>query len=295
MRRRLQRLHAACLCAALALLAAHAHADSGHHPLWTVKGAHNTLYLLGSVHVLKSGDRELPDGALEAYAHAATLVMEVDLNKARTAALGESSLKLGALPEGQTLAQVLGPDAYQTFVAHARPLGVDPELVSRLQPWFVAMLLLRLEYTHMGYDFESGVESQLAQLAAADGKPIIGLETVDEQLGLFAHLSLAEQRRFLLYTLEDADETPQIIDEMVGAWRRGDAAALNAVLSRGFDEFPELYAPLTSDRNRRWLPTLTRLLHERQDCLVVVGALHLVGRDGVLELLRKQGYMVTQH
>ena len=95
---------------------------------------------------------------------------------------------------------------------------------------------------------------------------------------------MPEQKRLLQYTLKDVDESPRELDEIVSAWRAGDAARLNTLLAKGFDEFPELYGPLTSDRNRHWMPTLTRLLAEPRDCLVIVGALHLVGRDGVLEL-----------
>ncbi len=281
-------------CLATWLVVAPARADAPHHTLWAVKGAHNTLYLMGSVHVLKPADSELPVAVLEAYRHAGALVMEVDLNQQDSAAVGEQTLRQASLPQGQTLAGVLGPDAYAKFVAHAQPAGLDPELLSRFQPWFAAMTLLRLEYVRLGYDFESGVESQLLRDANADHKPIIALETMAEQLGMFSHLSPEQQRRLLLYVMDDVDETPQMLDDIVAAWRRGDAAALNALLAKGFDEFPELYGPLTSDRNHRWMRVLTRLLTDRQDYLVVVGALHLVGKDGVIELLRRRGYRVEQ-
>ena len=286
---------AALVAGAAALLAlAPAYADTPHHTLWAVKSAHNTVYLMGSVHVLKPSDNELPAEALDAYRHAGALVMEVDLSRQDTAALGEETLRQGTLPEGQTLPGVLGPDAYAKFAEHAQSVGLDPQQLGRFQPWLAAMTLMRLEYVHLGYEFESGVESQLVRQAGADHKPIIGLETMDEQLGMFSHLSLAQQRRLLLYTIDDVDDTPQMFDDIVSAWRRGDAVALNALLAKGFEEFPELYGPLTSDRNHRWMKVLTGLIGEQQDYLVVVGALHLVGKDGIIELLRRRGYRVEQ-
>jgi len=280
--------------ALLLLVTATAGAQGVHHSFWAVRGAHNTVYLLGSVHMLKAGESDVPAVVLDAYRRADKLVMEVDLDAGSREELAQLTLREATLPAGQSLSGVLGPETYEGFAAHARDVGVDPSQLERFQPWFAAMTLLRLEYVRLGYDFESGVESQFTRLARADHKSVIGLETMQEQLGLFSHLPMPEQKRLLQYTLKDVDESPRELDEIVSAWRAGDAARLNALLAKGFDEFPELYGPLTSDRNRHWMPTLTRLLAEPRDCLVIVGALHLVGRDGVLELLRRAGYRVEQ-
>ncbi len=269
--------------------------ESAHHTFWIVKGAHNTVYLLGSVHVLKPTARDLPAEALHAYADAAALVMELDLNDpSADLALG-TDLSLESLPDGQTLAGVLGPEAYRRFTSHVQTLGLEPDLFSSYQPWFAAMVMEQAELAQQGFDPGSGVDEQLAQRAAADRKPIIPLETLDEQLGFFAHLSMAQQRRFLLYMLDDADDAVHSADAIVNAWRSGDVASLERLLTESSQEYPELFRLLTSDRNRRWLPTLTELLRAREDYLVVVGALHLVGRDGLVHLLQQQGFQVEQH
>lgn len=281
-------LAAALVCSGVAF------GDEPHHALWRVKGVHNTVYLLGSVHVLKPADAELPPEALAAYARAGSLVLEVDLHEAGAPELAEQTARLAALPADRTLEGELGDETWASVVSHAREAGLDPGQLQHVQPWFAAMLLLRLELVRQGFAFESGVESQLLQRADADHKRVVGLETMADQLGLFAHLSPDQQRRFLRYTLEDVDDSTAEIDAIVAAWRHGDVAGLEQLLGRSFADFPELYAPLTSDRNRRWMPQLERLLHERQDCLVVVGALHLVGRDGLVDLLRSRGYTVVQ-
>jgi uncharacterized protein YbaP (TraB family) len=283
------------LAVALLLALSDAASADGTHTFWSVKGAHNTVYLLGSVHVLKPTDSDLPPEALRAYTSAKALVMELDLNELDADQLLGSSLELETLPESQTLEQVLGADDYAKFLAHAQPLGLDPELVSHFQPWFAAVTLEQLELAKSGFEAGSGVDEQFAQRAQADHKPIIGLETMQEQLGLFAHLPLEAQRRFLMYTLDDADDSPDAIDAVVTAWRHGDTKTLQKLLTEGYDEFPDLYRMLTTDRNRRWLPTITGLLHDNQDYLVIVGALHLIGDDGLVELLRHEGYTVEQH
>jgi uncharacterized protein YbaP (TraB family) len=281
--------------ALLYALAAAAHAGESHHTFWIVKGDHNTVYLLGSVHVLKPTERDLPDEALRAYAAAAALVMEIDLNDpSADMALG-MDLSLESLPEGQTLAEVLGPEVYRRFTEHVHSLGLEPDLFSSYQPWFAALAMQQAELSQQGFEPGSGVDEQIAQRAAVDRKPIIALETLDQQLGFFAHLSMDQQRRFLLYMLDDADDTVHSADAVVSAWRTGDVASLERLLTESTQEYPELFRVLTTDRNRRWLPTLTDLLHGQDDYLVVVGALHLVGQDGLVHLLQQAGYQVAQH
>jgi uncharacterized protein YbaP (TraB family) len=270
-------------------------ADAGHHSFWSVKGAHNTVYLLGSVHVLKPADSDLPPDALRAYGAAKALVMELDLNSVTAESMLGSDLSEETLPEGQSLAQVLGPAAYGQFVAHLQPLGIEPEFFSQFQPWFAAISLEQLELARLGFESGSGVDEQFAQRAQSDHKPIIALETVEQQLGIFAHLSLDAQRRFLLYTLDDADDASKATDAVITAWRTGDTQALEKLLSESYAQYPELFRMLTTDRNRAWLPTISALLHENQDYLVIVGALHLVGKDGLIRLLEQEGYQIVQH
>jgi hypothetical protein len=293
--RRLLRYAAVLLSFCLASVAPGAWADEAHHTLWAVKGAHNTVYLLGSVHVLKPGDRDLPAEDLRAYSKAAALVMEIDLNSLGADQSLGIDPKLETLPAGQTLAEVLGPSIYERFTSHLHTLGLEPEVFSSFQPWFAAMAMQQAELAQQGFDAGSGVDEQFAERAAADHKPIIALETVEQQLGFFAHLSIDEQRRFLLYMLDDADDTLDSADAVVAAWRSGDVARLERLLSESSEQYPELFRMLTTDRNRRWLPTVTGLLATRQDYLVIVGALHLVGQDGLVNLLRQAGYQVEQH
>jgi uncharacterized protein YbaP (TraB family) len=285
------------LCAAASLLGFAVPADArDRHTLWTVEGEHNTVYLLGSIHVLRAGDEGLPAAAEDAYDDAEQLVMEIDLDDV---AAGDPAALLGAmqrmalLPEGDSLREVLGAD-YDAINERARGAGLDLALLDRFAPWFVAVTLLQLELAKRGFSPELGVEQLLATRAVADGKPIQGLETAEQQFAVLAGLPMPMQKRFLVMTLEDAAGLDAEIDELMQAWREGDSDALARLLSEEFDEFPELYKPLTEDRNRAWLGQLVELLDDRDDYLVVVGALHLVGRNSVVDLLRQRGYEVTQ-
>lgn len=264
--------------------------------LWTVAGEHNTVYLLGSIHVLRRDDSQLPAAAVSAYEDAEQLVMEMDMDDpAQTdpGAMLEATRRAALLPEGRTLREIMGDDHAAVEAAFAE-VGLDAALLDRYAPWFAAVTLLQLELAQRGFVPQYGIEQQLVARAAKDDKPIRGLETAAEQLALLAGLPLPLQQRFLLMTLEESASLDQELAELLRAWRRGDAPALARLLSAEYDEFPELYRPLTEDRNRAWLATLTDLLDDRDDYLVVVGALHLVGRHGVVELLEQRGYDVEQ-
>lgn len=112
---------------------------------------------------------------------------------------------------------------------------------------------------------------------------------------MLASLPDEQQREFLLYSVEDAERATEEIDALLAAWRRGDAKALADLLSEGFEEYPDLYRPLTVERNRKWIPTIEEFLDDKDDYLIVVGTLHLVGDDSVIELLEKKGHEVKQH
>jgi uncharacterized protein YbaP (TraB family) len=156
-------------------------------------------------------------------------------------------------------------------------------------------MVLQLEIARRGFDPAHGIEQQVTRRAAADRKPILGLETPADQFAVLAGLSLPGQKRFLLMALEESAQADAELEQLLNAWRSGDTVTLAQVLSDEFEEFPELYRPLTEDRNRAWVEQLDELLDDRDDYLVVVGALHLVGRNSVVDLLRQRGYRVIQH
>lgn len=289
--------HAAgLLLALLTTLAPQAGWTRDRSILWTVQGRHNTVYLLGSIHVLRPDDGRLPRAAEAAYDDAEQLVMEIDMDDAAAAdpaALLRAMQRAALLPQGRSLRDVLGSD-YEAINARARQSGIDLALLDRFAPWFVAVTLLQVELARRGFSPEFGIEHSLAARAGRDGKPIAGLETAEQQFAAMGGLPLAQQKRFLLMTLEETGQIDAQLDELVRAWRDGDADTLARILTAEFAGFPELYRPLTEDRNRAWMDHLVDLLDDRDDYLVVVGALHLVGRHSVVDLLEQRGYEVVQ-
>jgi uncharacterized protein len=280
---------------ALALALPQAARADGRHILWAVQGHHNTVYLLGSVHVLRPGDAVLPAAAEHAFEDAERLVMEIDLDEPGSDPLSmvAEMQQAALLPAGQTLSGVLGSD-YAAISEQARKAGIDLKSLDAFAPWFVAVSLLDVELAKRGYSAEYGIEQTLAARAIEQHKPIEGLETAAQQFQMLAGMPLEQQKRFLVMTLDESAQIDDELADLLRAWRTGDTETMARLLSAEYQDFPDLYRRLTVDRNRAWVDRLAGLLEDSDDCLVVVGAMHLVGPESVVDLLRQRGYTVTQ-
>lgn len=268
-----------------------AHAGS---PVWAIRGDHNTVYLAGSVHLLKSNDAALPAGFERAYASSRGLVMELDLGKVDPMEAAGWMMQHGTLPQGSNLRQAIGEERYRRVSTEASRLGLPMEMAGQFAPWVLGLQLLELQYAQLGFDSQSGVEEQLEHRAQADGKPTSGLETLSEQLGVFETLSPEDQAKFLDLVVTEMRDVGSDTQAVIAAWRAGDAAKLAALLGDEYKSFPALYRTLVTDRNRRWLPQIERLLKDKENYFVVVGALHLVGDGGLLDLIRRDGFKAEQ-
>jgi uncharacterized protein YbaP (TraB family) len=163
-----------------------------------------------------------------------------------------------------------------------------------MKPWMAALSVAGLELANAGYQPSAGLDMHFSRRARDDGKERRALETVEEQLGLFAGLSPEESTAFLRSTLDELETMVPLLDEVAASWRVGDVEPVEALLGSEFAELPALRAKLVVDRNRAWLMHIEELLAGGRDTLVVVGALHLVGPEGLVALLRGRGYTVTQ-
>jgi len=262
--------------------------------VWAIHGDHNTVYLGGSVHLLKASDSALPTAFDRAYSGSQSLVMELDMGKVDAMSAAGWMAEHGMLPAGKSLRQSVGDARYQRITTEAARLGLPMEMLDPFQPWVLGLQLLELQYAKDGFDAQSGVEQQLEQRAKADGKSTAGLETLEQQLGFFEALTTDQQNKFLDLVLNDLHDADSDTQRVITAWRSGDAGKLASLLSEEYQQFPALYQSLVTQRNRSWEPQIQQLLHGSHNYFVVVGALHLVGQGGLLELLRKDGYKVEQ-
>jgi uncharacterized protein YbaP (TraB family) len=265
--------------------------------LWRVRDGAGTVYLAGSLHVLPSGAR-LPPPYLHAYDAAEGLVMELDLRTLETPeGLGQlvgALMGRALLPPDRSLRTLLGPERWSRLLQALRPMALPPEGLDRFEPWAVSLLLTSSSLQRSGFEAESGVEGQLLRRASADAKPIDALETLEQQLDLFDGLPEAEQVAMLDQSLAEWAAVPEQLAAMEATWRQGDGAAMETLLRRAFPEGSRARSRFLSQRNQAWRQAIEGRLRRADDTLVVVGALHLLGEDGLVALLRRRGLVVER-
>jgi uncharacterized protein len=287
---------AALSCAALscAALAAPLHADAPLHALWELHGKHNTVYILGSIHVLRPSDYPLAPVVLNAYANSSSIFMEVNLAQIDAQRMQTELLASARLPEGKSLPGIMGDARYKRAQDLARDVGVDLAIFDAFAPWFAAEAISQLQLQQLGFQPKAGVEMFFLERARADHKSVAGLETVHDQIALFDGLSLDEQADYLLSSLKEAHDLPKEVAAMVQAWAAGDTQWFAAQLQPEIDRDPVLYDSVLVARNRKWVPKIEALLNDDKNYLVIVGTGHLVGRGSVIALLKKDGIAAAQ-
>lgn len=271
-------------------------ADTAGHPvtLWRAEGTTNAVYLLGSIHLLRAEDHPLPTVIDAAYEDAEVLVMELDMDDLDAAAMQQLFNENGVLRDGTTLEDLMGEQLYAQAETAAEAIDIPIEMLAQSEPWLAAITVEMMALYRIGFNPMLGVEMHMTAKAVGDGKPVEGLELAQEQLQFLDGLSLQAQRDMLLQTLEESANMGETIDEMIRAWRYGDIDTLESGLLDSFGEHRELHDVLVTQRNIRWVQQIDELLDEEDDYLVIVGAMHLVGAEGVPNLLAEKGIQIRQ-
>jgi uncharacterized protein YbaP (TraB family) len=263
--------------------------------LWQVSSPTATNCLLGSIHFARKDLYPLAPQIEAAFASASILVVEADVARSKSPEVAAELLSIGFYPEGDGLAEHLSGAALEVAAEQLRGYGLSLSNFMTFKPWFLAFNLVGLELKKLGITPEHGID--LHFLERAGDKQVVELESAREQLALLDSFTDREQELFLLSTFKDLKLLGAHMDQMLGAWAQGDAARLEEFLLRTLRDEPKLksvYRKLLFDRNKRMARKIEGFLRGRETRLVVVGAAHLLGQDGVLDLLRRAGYRVDQ-
>ena len=261
--------------------------------LWQVSSEKGTLYLLGTVHLLKPGTHKVSPAAEAAFKQAQTILLEVDLDQAESPQFQQLYSQKMFL-QGETLEDKVSPETLALVVKKTEAMGLPFDRLRSMKPWSLSLTLSFIKLQILEFDPKHGVDRYFFDKAKQAGKEIRALETVEYQLDQFDGMSDRLQEEFLLQTLEELDELEEEMEKLVQAWSRGEIEVLAELMQESFEEFPELYRRLFTNRNKNWLLKIEPLLDRPGTTLMVVGALHLVGAESVVELLKKQGYAVKQ-
>lgn len=282
---------------AQALSAAAATRGPGSPAMWTVADEDTTLYLFGTVHLLKPETEWRTDKFNTAFAAADKLVTEVDTESPEgLAAIQALMAKRGLLTDGQTLTGLLD-DEQETLVAEAlETVGVPLAALDPLQPWFAGLNLSILQIQQSGYSPDSGVETILAAEAKEAGMSFGYLETAEEQLDALAGGTLEEQIEGLVFTAETLDLGTEVLGALVDEWADGDVAGLGEIIADPSSIGGEdAYQRLLTDRNANWIPQIRAMLDAPGTIMIAVGAAHLAGPDSVVTMLQAEGVEVQPY
>jgi len=260
--------------------------------VWEVKWGANTLYLGGTVHLLRPADYPLPAEFDLAYGNSSRIYFETDISSMNDLSIQAQMLQQLTYNDERTLKTVLNEAAYTALTAHTEKLGLPMMMLKKFKPGMIVSTLQVLDFQRMGFT-PQGVDMHFNAKAVADGKYIGQFETIQEQIGFLAAMGEGNESEFILLSLKDLEQTDDLMVQMLAAWRSGNAAELTKLFVDDMrNEAPEIYQSLLLERNLNWLPDIEAMLGDADTEFVLVGAAHLIGPEGLVVMLEEKGYQV---
>jgi uncharacterized protein YbaP (TraB family) len=284
------------LISLFSLLMLYSQENTGKSFLWEIQSEQGNSYLFGSVHLLKEEHYPLKKVIEDSFEKSDVLVLEIDLSGENLIKAGLYMLQKGRYQEEETLKDNISEKTYQLLKDKAKAMEMNLEWLNKSKPWMAAFHILERKLINLGFKPLQGVD--LYFLKKAEGKKEIqGLETVELQVGLFENFSKEESEKFLLSTVMEADQLEKEMDKMITAWSTGDVEKMEKTMTDTIQEYPELeafYKKLNDDRNVRMVEKIISFLKTDKKYFIVVGAAHMVGKNGIVQLLKNKGYKVNQ-
>lgn len=292
--RRLASLFLPALLAGAAPAAAAPALPDAEPAMWVVKDSDTTIYLFGTFHALDGKRDWFNDEVRQAFDASQDVVLEV-ITPDNPADLAPAVRKYGLEASGPSLTSKLSPSGKKALAAALKRFNMAPTALDRFTPFFASLTLTNMEFVKMGLGPDAGAEAVLRKAMAGTSKKLGALESIDDQLGMFAALSEPDQVKLLEASLkDDGTATSAEIKRMLDAWNRGDAASVAKAIQQDDKDSPALHKLLFTDRNARWVKWVDQRLASPGTVFLAVGAGHLAGSHSVVAMLKKQGLDVRR-
>ncbi len=263
-------------------------------PVWKVQKDGYQLFIGGTIHLLSASDYPLPPSFEQAYNQSEHLVFETDIQKIKDPEYQLKMLSEMIFTDGNNLKQFLREDTYLALEKYCLSRGIPMAIITTFKPGMVAMMLTVLELQELGID-AAGVDDFYNEKARQDGKKLGQLETAEQQFSFISAMGKGHEDDLIAYTLKDIKKLPATWKKLKSAWRQGDLEKLKKIALTPFiKDHPSTYDNLLVQRNNAWMPQIEALLRTKEVEFVLVGALHLVGDDGLLARLTAKGYRVER-
>jgi uncharacterized protein len=263
--------------------------------LWRVSKGNNQIYIGGTVHLLGKSDYPLPDEFEQVFRKIDLLVLEADLDALSKPKEQAQLVRSLMYSNGTTLKDKIKPKTFRALERYCKANNLTITAMQKMKPAMVVLTLTMAELKRLGLA-DAGVDQFFLEKAKSKGKKITGLETAEAQINTLENMGKGHENELILSTLKEFKKTPEFMGDMKKAWRTGNLADLEQVGIKAMRaEFPELNKSLLTNRNNAWLPKIKAMLGTPERELVLVGALHLAGEEGVLAQLKKQGFVIEQY
>jgi uncharacterized protein len=263
--------------------------------LWKIQSKTSRVYVLGSLHYSKKEIYPLSEKIEKAFDESDLLVVEADVNDIKKFDI-QKFMTRALYAENDTLEKHVSPEVYEQVVKETSGLGIPLELIVKQKPWFLALTLVALESLKLGFDPNLGIDKYFLSKAEG-GKKILELESLDYQLDLLSGFSDRDQELLLLYTLADLKILKQELGKLTQAWASGDTKSMESILTRSVSEDKRLspiFEKIIYERNMKMASKIEDFLRGSGTYFVIVGAGHLVGDRGIIEILKGKGYLIEQ-
>jgi len=266
--------------------------------LYKASSSTATVYILGSIHLAKPELYPLKEPIEDAYKESDVLVVELDPNSQHSMQVIQGAMMtLGMYPPGKRLKSELSPKTYRLLSDYLKKVGLSLDIMQPMRPWTVMLQLSVMEMMRLGYDPNLGIDQHFLKKAKREGKPVLEIESAEEQMALLSKDDKTFQDLLLRYTIEEMHEMEPLLNEMFRSWKTGDAKALAKVVDSSLVVDPrlkEIYEELITKRNYKMTKKIASYLKTAKRYFVVVGAGHVVGDEGIVELLKRRGFKVIQ-
>ncbi|MFO7890406.1 MAG: TraB/GumN family protein [bacterium] len=262
--------------------------------LWRIKTDNNTVYFLGSIHMLKKECYPLDPAIQDAYHDAQIVVFEVNIDSSQSFQAQQKIMVKAISKDTTSLKDKLNSDTYQRAACILSEAGVNISQFNMFEPWFFSISLMAMKIQQLGFDPSYGIDYHFFNKAKQNGKQILSLETIDFQIDLFDELNSEDQEAIVKQTLDEIDLLEEELDKMINLWVTGDAEQLAEMVIKNFRDYPRIYNKFLIERNKRWLDLIESLLKDDKNSLIITGTAHLLGDEGVLSLLERKKYIIEQ-
>ncbi len=263
-------------------------------PIWIAEKNGHQLIIGGTIHLLTPADYPLPAAFKKAYEQSEQLVFESDIQKIQDPAFQLTMMSELIYTDGRDISSVLSEETYQALETYCASRGIPIAILMNFKPGMIAITLTMMELQRLGI-IGTGVDAFFSAKAIQDNKQLGQFETAEQQLSFISSMGEGKEDEIIAHTLRDIEKLPATWDTLRTAWRQGNLKKLKEVaLTPLRNDFPNTYDTILAQRNNAWMPQIEALFKTKKATFVLVGILHLVGDDGLLNQLSAKGYQIER-